>query len=75
MVSDTPDPDTFAIFDTFPDDSRKAAHLSGKVAAALMAQASNMLAHPPVIEKIDVLVVKIPDRIRQQVNQTTTSPQ
>jgi quinol monooxygenase YgiN len=53
-------PTTFAIFDTFPDDSGRAAHLSGKVAAALMAQAPDMLAHPPVIEKIDVLAVKIP---------------
>jgi quinol monooxygenase YgiN len=53
-------PTTFAIFDTFPDDSGRAAHLSGKVAAALMAKAPDMLAHPPVIEKIDVLAVKIP---------------
>jgi hypothetical protein len=59
-------PTTFAIFDTFPDDSGRAAHLSGKVAAVLMAQAPDMLAHPPVIEKIDVLAVKIPTAIANE---------
>ena len=48
----------FAIFDTFASDSGRAAHLSGKVAAALMAQASDLLAQPPSIEYIDILAVK-----------------
>jgi len=48
----------FAIFDTFPDEAGREAHLSGKVAAALMAQAPDMLQHPPSIEKIDVLAAK-----------------
>jgi len=51
---------TFGIFDAFPDDSGRKAHLSGRVAAALMAKASDLLAQPPVIENVDVLAVKLP---------------
>ena len=50
-------PSTFGIFDTFPDDAGRQAHLSGKVAAALMANAAELLSQPPVIEKVDVLAV------------------
>ena len=53
-------PSTFGIFDAFPDDSGRQAHLTGRVAAALMAKASDLLAQPPVIEKVDVLAVKLP---------------
>jgi len=53
-------PSTFAIFDAFPDEAGRQAHLSGRVAAALMAKASDLLAQPPVIEKIDVLASKLP---------------
>ena len=50
---------TFGIFDAVPDESGRKAHLNGKVAAALMAKASDLLAQPPVIEKVDVLAVKL----------------
>jgi quinol monooxygenase YgiN len=53
-------PTTFGIFDVFPDESGRQAHLVGKVAAALMAKAPELLAQPPVIEKADVLAVKLP---------------
>ena len=53
-------PSTFGIFDAFPDDSGRRAHLNGKVAAALMAKASELLAETPVIEKVDVLAAKMP---------------
>ena len=53
-------PSTFGIFDAFPDDSGRQAHLSGKVAAALMAKASALLAQPTSIEKVDVLAAKLP---------------
>ncbi|MGO8765272.1 MAG: putative quinol monooxygenase [Limisphaerales bacterium] len=53
-------PTTFGIFDAFPDESSRQAHLSGRVAAALMAKAPELLAQPPVIEKADVLAVKFP---------------
>ena len=53
-------PTTFGIFDAFPDEAGRQAHLSGQVAAALMAKASELLATPPVIEKVDVLAAKLP---------------
>src|SRR5499433_2372866 len=53
-------PSTFGIFDAFPDDAGREAHLSGRVAAALMAKASELLAKPPAIEKVDVLAAKLP---------------
>jgi quinol monooxygenase YgiN len=53
-------PTTFGIFDAFPDEAGRQAHLSGQVAAALMAKAPELLATPPVIEKVDVLAAKLP---------------
>jgi quinol monooxygenase YgiN len=51
---------TFGIFDAFPNEAGRQAHLSGKVAAALMAKASDLFSKPPSIEKIDVLAAKLP---------------
>lgn len=51
-------PSTFGIFDTFPDEAGRDAHLSGRVAAALMAKAPDLLAKAPSIEKVDVLAAK-----------------
>ena len=53
-------PSTFGIFDAFPDDSGRSAHLNGPIAAALMANASALLSSPPSIEKVDVLAAKMP---------------
>lgn len=53
-------PSTFGIFDAFPDDTGRQAHLSGQVAEALMAKASELLAKPPEIEQVDVLAAKLP---------------
>ena len=53
-------PGTFGIFDTFPDEAGRQAHLQGKVAAALLAKASELLSKPPSIEKISVLAAKLP---------------
>jgi quinol monooxygenase YgiN len=53
-------PSTFGIFDAFPDEAGRQAHLTGKVAAALMAQAGDLFATPPSIEKVDVLASKLP---------------
>jgi len=51
---------TFGIFDAFPSESGRQAHLSGRVAAALMAKAPDLFAKPPSIEKVDVLAAKLP---------------
>ncbi len=54
-------PATFGIFDTFVDESGRQAHLNGRVAAALMARAGDLLAVPPRIEKVDVIAAKLPE--------------
>jgi quinol monooxygenase YgiN len=53
-------PSEFGIFDAFPDDAGRQAHLGGRVAAALMTQAPELLTQPPVIEPVDVLAAKLP---------------
>jgi quinol monooxygenase YgiN len=53
-------PATFGIFDAFPDDAGRDAHLAGKVAEALKARAGELFSTPPQIEKIDVLAAKLP---------------
>ena len=49
---------TFGIFDTFETEDGRKAHLQGQIAAALMANASELLAKDPVIEFVDLLAVK-----------------
>jgi quinol monooxygenase YgiN len=53
-------PATFAIFDTFPDESSRQAHLGGRLAAALMAKAGELLSEPPDIGRFDVIGAKLP---------------
>lgn len=53
-------PSRFAIFDAFPDEAGRDAHLAGQVAAALMEHAEELLAQAPSIEKVDVLADKLP---------------
>jgi quinol monooxygenase YgiN len=51
-------PSEFGIFDTFEEDAGRQAHLSGKVAEALMARASELFVRPPDIQPVDVLASK-----------------
>jgi len=51
-------PSTFGIFDTFNEEAGREAHLNGKIAAALMQHANELLSKPPVIEKVELLAVK-----------------
>jgi quinol monooxygenase YgiN len=51
-------PSTFGIFDTFETEDGRHAHLSGKIAAALMANADALLSKPPVIEMVSLLAIK-----------------
>jgi len=51
---------TFGIFDAFPDEAGRQAHLTGKVAAALMAKAPDLFAEPPTIRMADLLATKLP---------------
>ncbi|SEI03865.1 Quinol monooxygenase YgiN [Rhizobium tibeticum] len=51
---------TFAIFDAFDDEAGRQAHLKGKVAAALMARAEELLSEAPQLRTPDVLADKLP---------------
>jgi quinol monooxygenase YgiN len=48
-------PTTFWIFDTFGSEDARQAHLNGQIAAALTANADELLARPPEILPADVL--------------------
>jgi quinol monooxygenase YgiN len=50
---------SFAIFDAFADETGRQAHLNGAIAKALMAQAPNLLAEPPVIQQLEVVGAKL----------------
>jgi quinol monooxygenase YgiN len=52
-------PSTFGIFDAFPDEAGRQAHLAGRVAEALIAKA-DLFIKPPVVQKVDVLAAKLP---------------
>ncbi|HEX2606934.1 MAG TPA: antibiotic biosynthesis monooxygenase [Flavisolibacter sp.] len=51
-------PSTFGIFDTFETEQGRQDHLNGPIAAALMENASALLAKDPVIEMVDLLAIK-----------------
>ena len=52
-------PSSFGIFDTFDSEAGRTAHLNGRLAAALMAKAGELLAKPPTIEQIDLIAEKL----------------
>jgi quinol monooxygenase YgiN len=52
-------PSTFGIFDAFADEAGRNAHLTGRVAAVLGEKASELLAVPPTIERVDILAAKL----------------
>lgn len=51
-------PSTFGIFDTFETEDGRKAHLAGKIAEALMANASTLLAKDPIIEQVELIAIK-----------------
>jgi len=51
-------PSTFGIFDTFATEEGRQAHLDGRIAEALMANAATLLAKDPIIEKVDLIANK-----------------
>ncbi len=48
----------YGIFDTFDDENGRDAHLTGAVAIALGAKASELFSTPPQIDKVDLIAVK-----------------
>ena len=59
-------PTSFGIFDAFAGEPGREAHLNGRIAAALMARASELLSEPPRIEKAQVLAAKMPPESSQR---------
>ena len=57
-------PSTFAVFDAFHNESGREGHLNGPIAKALMANAPNLLAAPPSIERTEILGAKVSQQIR-----------
>ncbi len=53
-------PSSFAIFDAFPDESGRRAHLSGAVARALKAKGPELFQQAPAIDQADVIAAKLP---------------
>jgi quinol monooxygenase YgiN len=53
-------PRTFGIFDVFPDEAGRQAHLSGRIAQQLMAKAPDLFAGPPSLQKLDLVAAKLP---------------
>jgi len=51
-------PSTFGVFDAFDGEPGRTAHLQGRIAAALMAKAPDLLAQTPNIERLDILAAK-----------------
>ena len=45
------------------DESGRQTHLNGPIAKALMANAADLLAAPPSIEKTEILGVKLPQEV------------
>ena len=56
-------PSTFAIFDAFHDEAGRQTHLNGPIAKALMANAPDLLAAPPSIEKTEILGAKLLEEV------------
>jgi quinol monooxygenase YgiN len=52
-------PTTFGIFDAFADEAARQAHLNGPIAKALMANAPDLLAASPAIERVEILGAKL----------------
>ncbi|GAC1617982.1 MAG: hypothetical protein PVS2B2_01980 [Candidatus Acidiferrum sp.] len=53
-------PSKYAIFDTFPDEKSRDAHLTGDIAKALFAKAKELFAKEPEIGKPVILAAKAP---------------
>jgi quinol monooxygenase YgiN len=68
-------PSHFGIFDTFADESGRAAHLNGEIAKALMGKAKELLVKEPEIKKVDILAAKISSGTQIGSSQTGTKAQ
>jgi quinol monooxygenase YgiN len=55
-------PSKYGIFDTFADEEGRNAHLTGEIAKALFAKASDLFVRAPEIDKPEILAAKAPGK-------------
>jgi len=53
-------PSEFGIFNAFPDEASRQAHISGHAAQALFAQGEALFSQPPSVEPVDIISTKLP---------------
>lgn len=53
-------PSTFGIYDTFPDENARTAHINGEIAKALFAKVDELFSKPPTINLLTILASKSP---------------
>ena len=51
-------PGKYGIFDTFPDEKSRNAHLTGEIAKQLFAKAPELFSEAPQVEKLEILAAK-----------------
>jgi quinol monooxygenase YgiN len=51
-------PSTFGIYDTFPDEAARTAHINGEIAKALFAKADELFSKKPEINLLTILASK-----------------
>jgi quinol monooxygenase YgiN len=52
------DSSLYGIFDTFPNQESRDAHLNGQIAELLFAKAEELFSEPPAIQMLDILATK-----------------
>jgi quinol monooxygenase YgiN len=53
-------PSEFGIFNAFPDEAGRQAHVTGDAASALFQRAEELFLEPPSVEPVDILAAKLP---------------
>jgi quinol monooxygenase YgiN len=53
-------PSEFGIFNAFPDEASRQAHISGHAAQALFEQGDALFSQPPSVEPVDIISAKLP---------------
>jgi quinol monooxygenase YgiN len=54
-------PTSYGIFDTFPTNKEREAHLAGAIANALKERAPELLSKEPTIERMEIIASKLPE--------------
>lgn len=55
-------PSTFGTFDAFPDGAGRGTHPAGQFGTELIERADELFSQPPVIEEVDVLADRVPQK-------------